>query len=275
MQKTPILKHPDLTKPFVVVCDASDFAVGAVLLQNYSKIHHPVEFFSRLLDKCQKNWHISEKEVASIVWSCEKWEKYLLPAKFDIFTDHRNLIELLNYETDKVKRSKLTRWLLRLQMFTFTAHYITGIENQVADYLSRDVYPERAKIIDGEQFAVQLKGELFVVTFVDKEHHITNLDAIIDRSVRLHQEKQRQNKVKRLSRADKADKGLSNGQQQQHRKVAQKCLSRGVKQLTEHRDIYNDSDGEGDDERSDSDDDTDSSADDAEYYDKTADILSM
>ena len=274
VQKTPILKHPDLTKPFVVVCDASDFAVGAVLLQNYSKIHHPVEFFSRLLDKCQKNWHISEKEVASIVWSCEKWEKYLLPAKFDIFTDHRNLIELLNYETDKVKRSKLTRWLLRLQMFTFTAHYITGIENQVADYLSRDVYPERAKIIDGEQFAVQLKGELFVVTFVDKEHHITNLDAIIDRSVRLHQEKQRQNKVKRLSRADKADKGLSNGQQQQHRKVAQKCLSRGVKQLTEHRDIYNDSDGEGDDERSDSDDDTDSSEDDAEYYDKTADILS-
>ena len=197
VQKAPILRHPDLNKTFYVVCDASDFAVGSVLLQRHQNVHCPVEFFSRLLDKCQRNWHVSEKEICCVIWSCEKWEKLLITAHFHVYTDHRNLVALLNYESGKSTRSKLTRWLLRLQHFDFTAHYITGVSNTVADFLSRPVGTKDSKIINHHQFALQtIKGlRIFTVKHCKpNEHHIYNLDEIIDRSVRIWEEKQRRNR---------------------------------------------------------------------------------
>ena len=131
------LKYPNFDETFYVITDASDYAIGAVLMQLDSKKKLvPIEFMSKQLDTHQRNWHCSEKEVYAILFALEKWKQYLLRKKFIIYTDHRNLVELI-----KVPKynSKLNRWLLRLQPFHFEARWIAGCNNIPADYLSRDI----------------------------------------------------------------------------------------------------------------------------------------
>jgi len=75
--KAQIVRHPDTTRPFYIICDASDYAIGAVLMQEHNGIYYPIEFYSKLLDQNQRHWHISEKELISVIWSIEKWDKFL------------------------------------------------------------------------------------------------------------------------------------------------------------------------------------------------------
>ena len=67
------LRHPDMTKDFFVACDASSYGIGAVLMQCHDGLLHPVEFWSRLFKAAECHWHVSEKEMASIVFTLEKW----------------------------------------------------------------------------------------------------------------------------------------------------------------------------------------------------------
>ena len=191
VQNAHIVRHPNPEKEFYVICDASEYATGAVLLQEYDNIYYPIEFYSKLLDQNQRNWHISEKEIVSVVWALEKWERFLIGAHFHVFTDHKNLIQLLNYTNEnKVQKSKLIRWILRLQEFEFTAHYITGAEN-IADYFSRDIlYDMRPKkILDKNKeikgiFMLQLGDRQVKYETITKQHHLFNLDEIIDRATK-------------------------------------------------------------------------------------------
>ena len=58
VKNTPVLRYPDAKKPFAIECDASDYAIGAVLMQLNSKNKLvPIEFMSKQLDNHQKNWH--------------------------------------------------------------------------------------------------------------------------------------------------------------------------------------------------------------------------
>ena len=140
VQRARLLRHPDLSKPFYVVCDASLFGVGAVLMQKHGDILEPCEFWSRLFSDSEVHWHVSEKELSAIVFSLEKWSKYLLGKHFYVYTDHKNLETLhTKYQSQTLNNSKLTRWLLRVEEFDFTCYYIEGIYNVAADYLSRDV----------------------------------------------------------------------------------------------------------------------------------------
>ena len=145
VRSTPLLRHPNLEEPFYVVCDASDVGVGAVLMQKHDTILHPCEFWSKKFGTHEKHWHVSEKELVAIVWTLEKWQRYLLGHHFDVYTDHKNLVELHDrVGIDKLLASKLRRWWVRIEMFDFTAHYIKGILNVAADYLSRDAVMESA-----------------------------------------------------------------------------------------------------------------------------------
>ena len=142
---TPLLRHPNLANPFYVVCDASDVGIGAVLMQQHEALLHPCEFWSKKFDLHQKHWHVSEKELVAIVLTLEKWQRYLLGHHFHVFTDHKNLIELHDRQgMETLLNAKLKRWWVRIEMFDFTAHYIKGIHNVAADYLSRDALMETA-----------------------------------------------------------------------------------------------------------------------------------
>ena len=132
-----ILRHPDFDKEFLVQTDASDTAIGAVLLQDSGKgFLEPIEFASRKFMTREKHWHGSEKELIAVVWAIKKWTRYLMPNKFTVFTDHKNLEVLFNRRSRKL--GKLQRWLIFLQQFDFVARYLPGPKNYIADYLSRD-----------------------------------------------------------------------------------------------------------------------------------------
>ena len=93
-KSAPILKHPDSNKPFIVETDASNFAVGAILSQEFDGKLHPVAFLSKSLTKCQRNYQIYDKELLAIKEALEAWRHYLEGARhqFIVYTDHKNQI---------------------------------------------------------------------------------------------------------------------------------------------------------------------------------------
>jgi hypothetical protein len=74
----PVLKHPDPTRPFILETDASDFAIGGALIQDYDNVEHPVAFYSRKLNQDEVNYTVHDKELLGIVESLKHWRHYLV-----------------------------------------------------------------------------------------------------------------------------------------------------------------------------------------------------
>ncbi|GBM26350.1 Retrovirus-related Pol polyprotein from transposon opus [Araneus ventricosus] len=68
-----ILSHADFTKPFVLRTDASNYALGAVLLQGHDMEEHPIEYASRLLNSAERNYATTEREALAVVWALNKF----------------------------------------------------------------------------------------------------------------------------------------------------------------------------------------------------------
>jgi hypothetical protein len=137
----PILKSPDWSKPFEIMCDASDFAVGAVLGQKIDKASHVIYYASRTLDMAQTHYATIEKELLAIVFALEKFRSYLLGAKVIVYTDHAALRYLF---AKKESKPRLMRWVLLLQEFDLELKDKKGAENVVADHLSRILDPNNS-----------------------------------------------------------------------------------------------------------------------------------
>ncbi|KAK0591059.1 hypothetical protein LWI29_035067 [Acer saccharum] len=81
----PIMRPPDWSLPFELMCDASDYAVGAVLGQRVDKIPHAIYYASRTLTDAQLNYSTTEKELLAVIFALEKFRSYLIGAKeFDL-----------------------------------------------------------------------------------------------------------------------------------------------------------------------------------------------
>ena len=87
----PIVQPPDWTLPFEIMCDASDYAVGAVLGQTKDKKHHAIAYASKTLTGAQLNYATTEKELLAIVFAIDKFRSYLVGAKVIVYTDHAAL----------------------------------------------------------------------------------------------------------------------------------------------------------------------------------------
>jgi len=81
------LFQPDFEKPYISRCDASDFAIGAVLAQIIDGKEQPVGFYSRRLASSQLNWAAREKEMYAVVAALLKWSGVINFQPF--FGDHR------------------------------------------------------------------------------------------------------------------------------------------------------------------------------------------
>ena len=168
ISNTKTLRHPDFTKEFYVQTDASDYAIGAVLLQDFGNGYlEPIEFGSRKFITAERNWHASEKELIAVVWALKKWIRYLLPNQFTVFTDHKNLENLFNKDTTKM--GKLARWIIFLQQFDFIAKYLPGKDNYIADYLSRDIQGIVTKKVMQQIEAT--RGEMLVIATPNHPHN--------------------------------------------------------------------------------------------------------
>ncbi|XP_060972217.1 uncharacterized protein LOC133038172 [Cannabis sativa] len=130
----PIIQPPDWNLPFKIMCDASDYAIGAVLGQRIDKIPHVISYSSKTLNDAQLNYSTTEKELLAVVFALEKFRSYLLGSKIIVYSDHAALRYLLS---KKDAKSRLIRWILLLQEFDLEIRDKKGSENVVADHLSR------------------------------------------------------------------------------------------------------------------------------------------
>ncbi|XP_050150505.1 uncharacterized protein LOC126625456, partial [Malus sylvestris] len=91
LTSTPIIVPPDWSFPFELMCDASDYALGAVLGQRKEKRPHVIYYASRTLNDAQLNYSTTEKELLAVVFALDKFRSYLLGTKVIIYTDHAAL----------------------------------------------------------------------------------------------------------------------------------------------------------------------------------------
>ncbi|CAN6718953.1 unnamed protein product [Malus baccata var. baccata] len=139
LTSAPIIRPPDWSIPFELMCNASDYALGAVLGQRKDKQPHVIYYASRTLNDAQLNYSTTEKELLAVVFALDKFRSYLLGTKVIIYTDHAALKYLL---TKKEAKPRLIRWMLLLQEFDIEIRDKKGSENVVADHLSSLVHEE-------------------------------------------------------------------------------------------------------------------------------------
>nr|GEV82011.1 hypothetical protein [Tanacetum cinerariifolium] len=130
----PILIAPDWDMPFKQMCDASDFAIGAVLGQRQNKHFRLIHYASKTMTEAESIYTLTEKEMLVVMYAFEKFWSYLILNKSIVYTDHSALKYLFAKKDSKVR---LLQWVLLLQEFTFKVIDTKGAENLTADHLSR------------------------------------------------------------------------------------------------------------------------------------------
>ncbi|GJR01922.1 reverse transcriptase domain-containing protein [Tanacetum coccineum] len=143
LTEAPILIAPDWNEPFELMCDASDFALGAVLGQRHEKHFRPIHYASKTMNEAESRYTTTEKEMLAVVYAFEKFRSYLVMNKCIVYTDHSALKYLF---AKKDSKARLLRWVLLLQEFDFDVVDTKGAENLAADHLSRLENPHKNKL---------------------------------------------------------------------------------------------------------------------------------
>ncbi|GJS80697.1 reverse transcriptase domain-containing protein [Tanacetum coccineum] len=143
LTEAPILIAPDWNEPFELMCDASDFALGAVLGQRHEKHFRPIHYASKTMNEAESRYTTTEKEMLAVVYAFEKFRSYLVMNKCTVYTDHSALKYLF---AKKDSKARLLRWVLLLQEFDFDVVDTKGAENLAADHLSRLENPHKNEL---------------------------------------------------------------------------------------------------------------------------------
>ncbi|GFW34754.1 transposon Tf2-8 polyprotein [Trichonephila clavipes] len=147
----PVLKQADGTKPYIIRTAASNYALGAVLLQGEGSDEHTIEYASRLLTPAERNYSNTEREALAVVWALKKFRGYIEGTEITVASDHQPLKWLLNL---KSPTGQLARWALEIQSFNLKVQYISGKANVVADMLSRPVTQEEESFCEENNITI-------------------------------------------------------------------------------------------------------------------------
>nr|GEX12210.1 reverse transcriptase domain-containing protein [Tanacetum cinerariifolium] len=156
-----ILVVPDWNLPFELMCDASDFSIGAVLGQRKTKHFQPIHYASKTMAEVQIHYTTIEKEMLAVVYAFEKFQPYLVLSKSIVYTDHSALKYLLSKQ---VAKPRLLRWVLLLQEFDIIIRDKKETENLAADHLSRLENPHKDVLENrdiNENFPLETLGKIY------------------------------------------------------------------------------------------------------------------
>ena len=128
------MAKPDWNREFEIMCDASDFAMGAVLGQKAEKVFKAIYYANNTFNEAQENYSTTKKEMLAIVFECENFRPYILGSHVIIHTYHAAIKYLM---AKKEAKPRLIRWVLLLQEFDLEIKDKKGCDNMVADHLSR------------------------------------------------------------------------------------------------------------------------------------------
>lgn len=131
MTSSPILSFPKEQGQFILDTDASNHGVGAVLSQVQNGSEKVIAYYNRVLNKTERNYCITRRELLAIVTSLKSFHHYLYGRKFKIWTDHISLKWLMSF---KDLEGQLAQWLERLQQYEIV--HRKGYLHQNADGLS-------------------------------------------------------------------------------------------------------------------------------------------
>ncbi|GKB54647.1 reverse transcriptase domain-containing protein, partial [Tanacetum coccineum] len=162
----PIIISPDKNVPFELMCDASDFAVGAVLGQRIDGKFKPIYYASKTLNNAQEHYTTIEKELLAVVFSFDKFHQYLVLSNTIVYTDHFALKYLFSKEDAK---PRLIRWVLLLQEFDIEIKDKKGAENLATDHLSRLENPDLGTFTEEEITDEFLDEHLMILKAEDQQ----------------------------------------------------------------------------------------------------------
>jgi hypothetical protein len=130
------LIHPDESRPYIINTDASGRAIGAVLMQvNSGGETQIVSTASRVLNPAEQRYTVAEQELLGITFALEKFRLYVYRNKIHLNTDNKALT-FLNRCT--LTSNRIARWVLQLQEYDLEIKHISGVENHLADVISRN-----------------------------------------------------------------------------------------------------------------------------------------
>ena len=195
----PILAYPNFSKPFVLHTDASTHSIGAVLCQEQEVQERVLQYACRSLNPAERNYSTSEKECLSVYHWIKYFRCYLADKEFTVVTDHNALTWLFNKQQEGTN-SRLFRWRLQLQAYSFKVLHRAGKKHNNADSMTR---PPIAQNFDWTQDS-SLASALMVLNLhedsqKDKEEEtIEDNERVLKRSERIKNRKNKDLAFKRF-----------------------------------------------------------------------------
>ena len=136
LAQATLLFHPTPDAPTVIMTDASDIAVGAVLQQFVNNQWQPISYFSRKLSHTERRYSTFDRELLAVYLAIKHFRHFLEGRVFSVYTDHKPLTFSLHTKSDTHSPRQL-RHLDFIAQFTSDIRHIQGRHNPVADALSR------------------------------------------------------------------------------------------------------------------------------------------
>jgi len=132
--ESPLLALPREDGNWILDTDASDVGVGAVLSQVQDGVERPIAYGSKKLNKAQRRYCTTRKELLAVVTFMKEYRHYLYGRPFTVRTDHGSLRWLLNF---KEPQGQLARWIQVIQEYDYRIEHRPGKRHGNADALSR------------------------------------------------------------------------------------------------------------------------------------------
>ncbi len=186
LTQEPVLKFYDPEKSTRISADASQYGLGAVLLQQHDEQWLPVAYASRALTSAESRYAQIEKELLASMYACERFHQYVYGQTFEVETDHKPLVSIMSKPLNDCP-IRIQRMLIRLQKYDVHMIYKQGKYMYTTDTLSRAV--DREERADSEKSAE-------IQAYVDMI--VTSLPVTADRTEQIQRETNTDETMKEL-----------------------------------------------------------------------------